>query len=88
MAKWLTSRSTALDLLKLDCEGAQCDILPSAEAVLTRVRLTAIGVSLRAWQAVEKLATWLRNRGYVVDIPKALRWDCWRLVASDIIRVS
>ena len=55
-----------VDLLKLDCEGAEWDILPAAEAVLPRVRQIAMEFHAeRGWTA-ERLAEWLRQRGYVV----------------------
>ena len=55
-----------VDLLKLDCEGAEWDILPAAEAVLPRVRqITMEFHSERGWTA-ERLAEWLRQRGYTV----------------------
>ena len=55
-----------IDLLKLDCEGAEWDILPAAEAVLPRVRQIAMEFhSGRGWTP-ERLAEWLRDRGYRV----------------------
>jgi FkbM family methyltransferase len=55
-----------VDLLKLDCEGAEWDILPAAEAVLPRIRQIAMEFHCeRGWTA-EKLANWLRSRGFVV----------------------
>ena len=56
-----------IDLLKLDCEGAEWDILPSAEAVLPRVRQIAMEFHCERGWTVEKLADWLRSRGFVVQ---------------------
>lgn len=55
-----------IDLLKLDCEGAEWDILPSAEAVLPHVRQIAMEFHCERGWTVEKLASWLRSRGFVV----------------------
>lgn len=56
-----------VDLLKMDCEGAEWDILPAAEAVLPRVRQIAMEFhSARGWTP-DSLATWLRERGYRVS---------------------
>src|SRR5918995_5689793 len=55
-----------VDLLKLDCEGAEWDILPAAESVLPRIRQIAMEFHCeRGWTA-EKLANWLRSRGVAV----------------------
>ena len=55
-----------IDLLKLDCEGAEWDILPAAEGVLPRVRQICMEFHCeRGWTA-EKLADWLKNRGFDV----------------------
>jgi FkbM family methyltransferase len=55
-----------LDLLKLDCEGAEWDILPAAERVLPRVRQICMEFHCeRGWTAT-KLAEWLRARGFTV----------------------
>jgi FkbM family methyltransferase len=56
-----------VDLLKLDCEGAEWDILPAAEHVLPRVRQICMEFHCeRGWTAL-KLAGWLRARGFVVS---------------------
>ena len=56
----------SVDLLKLDCEGAEWDILPAAERVLPRVRQICMEFHCeRGWTAV-KLADWLRSRGFTV----------------------
>jgi FkbM family methyltransferase len=57
----------SVDLLKLDCEGAEWDILPAAERVLPRVRQICMEFHCeRGWTAV-KLADWLRSRGFIVS---------------------
>ena len=57
----------SVDLLKLDCEGAEWDILPAAERVLPRVAQICMEFHCeRGWTAV-KLADWLRSRGFVVS---------------------
>jgi hypothetical protein len=52
--------------LKLDCEGAEWDILPASEVVLPRVRQIAMEFHCERGWTVEKLANWLRSRGFVV----------------------
>jgi len=55
-----------IDLLKMDCEGAEWDILPAAEDVLPRVRQICMEFHCdRGWTA-EKLADWLEKRGFEV----------------------
>jgi FkbM family methyltransferase len=55
-----------LDLLKLDCEGAEWDILPASEQVLPRIRQICMEYhNERGWTS-ERLASWLRDRGYRV----------------------
>ncbi len=55
-----------LDLLKLDCEGAEWDIFPAAEEILSRVDQICMEYhSGRGWTG-EKLASWLTERGYTV----------------------
>jgi FkbM family methyltransferase len=56
----------AVDLLKLDCEGAEWDILPAAEDVLPRVRQICMEFHCDRGWTPEKLAAWLRDRGYRV----------------------
>jgi FkbM family methyltransferase len=57
----------SVDLLKLDCEGAEWDILPAAEGVLPRVRQICMEFHCeRGWTAVN-LADWLRSRGFTVS---------------------
>ena len=56
----------AIDLLKLDCEGAEWDILPPCAEILPKVRQIGMEFHLsRGWTA-EKLASCLRDRGYKV----------------------
>ena len=63
-----------VDLLKLDCEGAEWDILPAAERVLPRVRQICMEFHCeRGWTAV-KLADWLGSRGFRVS-HTAGRWN-------------
>lgn len=55
-----------VDLLKLDCEGAEWDILPAAEAVLPTIRQICMEFHCeRGWTA-PKIAEWLRNKGFSV----------------------
>jgi FkbM family methyltransferase len=55
-----------VDLLKLDCEGAEWDILPAAESVLPRIKQIAMEFHCeRGWTA-GKLADWLRAQGFAV----------------------
>lgn len=57
---------TQVDLLKLDCEGAEWDILPAAGDLLPSIRQICMEYhSERDWTA-ERLAAWLRERGYRV----------------------
>lgn len=55
-----------IDLLKIDCEGAEWDILPAAEDVLPTVRQICMEFHLgRGWTA-EKLSKWLQLKGFEV----------------------
>jgi FkbM family methyltransferase len=55
-----------IDLLKMDCEGAEWEILPSAREALPRVRQICMEFHpARGWTA-EKLAALLRESGYEV----------------------
>jgi FkbM family methyltransferase len=59
-------RIESVDLLKLDCEGAEWDILPASERILPRVRQISMELHAeRGWTA-ERLAGWLRARGFTV----------------------
>jgi len=56
-----------LDLLKLDCEGAEWDILPAAERVLPRIRQICMEFHCeRGWTGA-RLADWLRACGFTVS---------------------
>jgi FkbM family methyltransferase len=54
-----------IDLLKMDCEGAEWDILPAAEPILPKIRQLCIeyhnGKLTADW-----LETWLTRNGYTV----------------------
>lgn len=55
-----------VDLLKLDCEGAEWDILPASEEVLPGIRQICMEFHCeRGWTA-PRLAEWLTNRGFTV----------------------
>ena len=55
-----------IHLLKLDCEGAEWDILPAAEEVLPQIDQICMEFhNARGWTS-DKLAQWLRERGYKV----------------------
>jgi FkbM family methyltransferase len=55
-----------IDLLKLDCEGAEWDILPASEDVLPQIRQICMEFHCARNWTPEKLASWLRERGYEV----------------------
>lgn len=55
-----------IDLLKLDCEGAEWDILPGAEEVFPRIRQICMEFHCERGWTPERLAGWLRERGYHV----------------------
>jgi FkbM family methyltransferase len=55
-----------ITLLKLDCEGAEWDILPAAEDVLPRIDQICMEFHCAHGWTAEKLAVWLRERGYNV----------------------
>jgi FkbM family methyltransferase len=57
----------AVDLLKLDCEGAEWDILPSCVDVFSKVRQICMEFHLARGWTPEKLASWLRDFGYKVQ---------------------
>src|SRR5208337_3994018 len=55
-----------INLLKLDCEGAEWDILPAAEEVLPKIQQICMEFhSMQGWTP-EKLAVWLSEPGYKV----------------------
>lgn len=59
-------RLARIDLLKLDCEGAEWDILPAAERVLPRIRQICMEYHCERGWTPDRLAGWLRERGYRV----------------------
>jgi FkbM family methyltransferase len=59
-------RLSRIDLLKLDCEGAEWDILQAAEGVLPRIRQICMEYHCQRGWTPERLAAWLRDRGYRV----------------------
>ena len=54
-----------IDLLKLDCEGAEWDILPAAEDILARVRQLCLEYHNGKLNS-EWLEGWLKKNGYTV----------------------
>jgi FkbM family methyltransferase len=59
-------RIERIDLLKLDCEGAEWDILPASESALPRIRQICMEFHCERGWTPERLALWLRERGYRV----------------------
>ena len=57
-----------IDLLKLDCEGAEWDILPGADAVLPQVAQICMEYHREGEWTPERLADWLRARGFDVAV--------------------
>jgi FkbM family methyltransferase len=56
-----------IDLLKMDCEGAEWEILPNSSEVLPHVRQICMEFHpMNGWTG-DKLATYLRNAGYKVE---------------------
>jgi FkbM family methyltransferase len=55
-----------IDLLKLDCEGAEWEILPSSDDVLPRISQICMEFHRDGDWTEERLAAWLRERGYEV----------------------
>ncbi|HTW88501.1 MAG TPA: FkbM family methyltransferase [Candidatus Binataceae bacterium] len=56
-----------IDLLKLDCEGAEWEILPNASELLPRVRQICMEFHpMNGWTG-ERLAAFLRDAGYTVE---------------------
>ena len=62
----LELRIERVTLLKLDCEGAEWDILPAAEEILPRIQQICMEFHCDRDWTQEKLASWLRERGYKV----------------------
>ena len=64
-----------LDLLKLDCEGAEWDILPAAERVLPRVRQICMEFHCeRGWTAAKLARLAASARLYRVSYGRRLEW--------------
>ncbi len=57
---------THVDLLKLDCEGAEWDILPAARDLLPHIAQICMEYHCEREWTPERLAAWLRERGYRV----------------------
>jgi FkbM family methyltransferase len=55
-----------IDLLKLDCEGAEWEILPSSEHLLPKVRQICMEYHSEGDWTGEKLAEWLKTLGFEV----------------------
>ncbi len=69
-----------VDLLKLDCEGAEWDILPCSDQILPRIRQICMELHLAGGWTSEKLANWLRDRGYEVKhTPAAWNGRLWAI---------
>jgi FkbM family methyltransferase len=56
-----------IDLLKLDCEGAEWDILPAAEPLLGRVRQICMEYHAERGWTPQRLARWLEGLGFEVQ---------------------
>jgi FkbM family methyltransferase len=59
-------RLDRIDLLKLDCEGAEWDILPASEPILPRVRQICMEYHREGEWTPERLSQWLTNLGFQV----------------------
>jgi hypothetical protein len=55
-----------VDLLKLDCEGAEWDILPSANEIFPKISQICMEFHLERGWTVERLAGLLRDGGFKV----------------------
>jgi FkbM family methyltransferase len=72
-----------IDLLKLDCEGAEWDILPASESILPRVRQICMEYHREGDWTPERLSRWLTDLGFTVTFQPgawngllwARRWD-------------
>jgi hypothetical protein len=56
-----------IDLLKLDCEGAEWDILPAAEPVLAQVQQICMEYHVERGWTPQRLAEWLKSLGFEVN---------------------
>jgi FkbM family methyltransferase len=69
-----------VDLLKMDCEGAEWDILPCSDEILPRIRQICMELHLAGGWTSEKLANWLRDRGYeVIHTPAVWNGRLWAI---------
>jgi FkbM family methyltransferase len=59
-------RLDRIDLLKLDCEGAEWDILPASESILPRVRQICMEYHREGHWTPERLSQWLTALGFQV----------------------
>jgi FkbM family methyltransferase len=67
-----------IDLLKLDCEGAEWDILPASEPLLPRVRQICMEYHREGEWTPERLSAWLTSLGFqVVHQPGAWNGLLW-----------
>ncbi len=57
---------SSIDLLKLDCEGAEWGILQGADPVIDRVSQIALEYHLTGEWSLEMLTGWLQERGFRV----------------------
>jgi FkbM family methyltransferase len=55
-----------IDLLKLDCEGAEWDILPAAEEILPLIQQICMEFHCERGWTPARLSAWLRARGFDV----------------------
>lgn len=55
-----------IDLLKMDCEGAEWDILPASEPILARVRQICMEYHREGEWTPERLSQWLTTLGFDV----------------------
>jgi FkbM family methyltransferase len=67
-----------IDLLKLDCEGAEWDILPASEPILPRVRQICMEYHREGEWTPERLSEWLTGQGFeVICQPAAWNGLLW-----------
>jgi FkbM family methyltransferase len=59
-----------IDLLKLDCEGAEWDILPASEPILPRVRQICMEYHREGEWTPDRLSTWLTDLGFQVTFQR------------------
>jgi FkbM family methyltransferase len=75
-------RLDRIDLLKLDCEGAEWDILPASESILPRVRQICMEYHREGDWTPERLSRWLTERGFhVTHQPGAWNGLLWARLA-------